>query len=133
MFKPTYLLGLATLIALPSCGLGGGDEDYDTSDPYGVPNSAGYESAPYQDVNVPASDPIYGSAAYEETTSAAPTPTAPSVIPATASMHTIAKGDTLWGLSRKYNVTVDALRAANSMAPGDNNVRLGQTINIPAP
>ncbi|MBK1826991.1 LysM peptidoglycan-binding domain-containing protein [Haloferula rosea] len=133
MFKPTYLLGLSALIIFPSCGLGGGDEDYDTSDPYGVPDAGGYESAPYQDVNPPASNPTYGSAAYEETAPATATPTAPTPPPAVASTHTVAKGDTLWGLSRKYNVTVDAIRAANGMAADDNNVRLGQTINIPAP
>ena len=133
MFKPTYLLGLSALIILPSCGLGGGDEDYDTSDPYGVPDAGGYESAPYQDVNPPASNPTYGSAAYEETAPATATPTAPTAPPAVASTHIVAKGDTLWGLSRKYNVTVDAIRAANGMAADDNNVRLGQTINIPAP
>jgi len=134
MFKPHYFLGLTTVIILPSCGLGGGDEDYDTSDPYGVPADGGYESAPYQDVNPPASNPTYGNAAYEETTPAAPTlPSGPSVAPTIASTHTVVSGDTLWGLSRKYNVTVDAIRAANQMAPDDNNVRLGQSINIPAP
>ena len=135
MFKASYLFGLASIAFLPSCGLfGGNDEDYDTSDPYGVPDAGGYESAPYQDVNPPASDPTYGSAAYEETTPAAPTlPAGPSAPATVASTHTVIKGDTLWGLSQKYGVSVDAIRSANSMAPGDNNIRLGQTINIPAP
>lgn len=135
MFHPRYLFGLAAITILPSCGLfGGGEEDYDTSDPYGVPSDGGgYESAPYQDVNPPASNPTYGSAAYEETTPAPATlPAGPSTPPAVASTHTVAKGDTLWGLSQKFGVSVDAIRAANNMAPGDNNIQLGRTINIPA-
>ena len=133
----TILCGIAVL---SSCGLGGSDENYDTgggydtSDPYGVPSSGGVESAPYQAVNPPAYDnPTYGAAAYEETAPAVPDiPAAPASVPATASTHTVVKGDTLWGLSKKYGVSVDAIRAVNGMAANDNNVRLGQTINIPA-
>ena len=47
-------------------------------------------------------------------------------------VYTVVKGDTLWGLSRKYGVSQDSIRAANGMAAGDNNIRLGQSINIPA-
>ena len=135
MFKPSYILGLASLALLPSCSLFGGDEeDYDTSDPYGVPKEGGYEAAPYQEVNPPASNPTYGNAAYEETTPAPATlPTGPSVPPTIASTHTVVPGDTLWGLSNKFGVSADAIRAANSMEAGDDNIRLGQSINIPAP
>lgn len=128
-------IGAATLA---SCSLFKKDENYDTaggydtSDPYGVPSANGYESAPYQDVNPPASDPTYGSAAYEEASPApapAPAPVAPT---ASAGSHTVVKGDTLWGISRTYGVTVDAIRAANGMAASDTTVRLGQTLSIPA-
>ncbi|MBB5350752.1 LysM repeat protein [Haloferula luteola] len=131
------LIGAA---ALSSCSLFNKEENYDTasgydtSNPYGVPSSGGYESAPYQDVNAPATDPSYGSAAYEEaavTPAPAPIPAAPTPS-ASLSSHTVVKGDTLWGISRKYGVTVDAIRSANGMAAGDTNVRLGQTISIPA-
>ena len=133
---------LSFVTAISSCGLGGGDENYDTagggydtSDPYGVPSSGGVESAPYQAINPPADEnPTYGAAAYEDTAPSVPsvpsTPSVPSV--ATAGSHTIVAGDTLWGLSKKYGVSVDAIRAANGMAATDNNVRLGQTINLPA-
>ncbi|MEP4079531.1 LysM peptidoglycan-binding domain-containing protein [Haloferula sp.] len=132
------LTALSFIAALSSCGLGDSDENYDTaggydtSDPYGVPSDGGVESAPYQAVNPPAdSNPTYGAAAYEE---AAPTtmPAGPSTPPATASTHTVAKGDTLWGLSKQYGVSQEAIRAVNGMGPDDNNVRLGQSINIPA-
>ncbi len=133
---------LSFVTAISSCGLGGGDENYDTaggydtSDPYGVPSSTGVD-APYQAINPPAdANPTYGAAAYEEAVPAVPTipsaPSIPSSVPAAAGSHTVVKGDTLWGLSKKYGVSVDAIRAVNGMAAGDNNVRLGQTISIPA-
>lgn len=107
---------------------------YDTSNPYGVPSSDGYQAS---NVNLPADgNPTYGSAAYEETSSYSPAPAAPAPAPSApasiASSHTVVRGDTLWGLSRKYNVSVDAIRAANGMAPTDNNIRLGQTVAIPS-
>ena len=110
---------------------------YDTSNPYGVPSSDGYQAS---NVNLPADgNPTYGSAAYEETSSYSAAPPAASApapaasAPASiASSHTVVRGDTLWGLSRKYNVSVDAIRAANGMAPDDNNIRLGQSVAIPS-
>jgi lipoprotein NlpD len=124
---------ISSVTALASCGLGGNDENYDTggaydtSDPYGLPNTAGTEGANYEAVNPPAdANPTYGAAAYEET---APIPATP---PPTASTHTVVKGDTLWGLSQKYNVSQDDIRAANGMAANETNIRLGQSINIPA-
>jgi LysM repeat protein len=138
-----HLSILSFIAALSSCGLGGNDENYDTgggydtSDPYGVPSSSGVEAANYQAVNPPAdANPTYSAAAYEETTAPVPPmppgPAMPSAPVATASTHTIVKGDTLWGLSKKYGVSADAIRAVNGMAATDNNVRLGQSINIPA-
>jgi D-gamma-glutamyl-meso-diaminopimelic acid endopeptidase CwlS/peptidoglycan endopeptidase LytE len=38
-------------------------------------------------------------------------------------------GDTLWGLSRKYNVTIDSLRAANGLAT--DTIKPGQNLRIP--
>ncbi len=139
--NPTIrLIALAAAsAAATSCGMFKNDENYDTSsgydtsDPYGVPSSGGYETAPYQDVNAPASDPTYGSAAYEEA-APTPTPTPPYSAPAASSSgssHTVVRGDTLWGISRKYGVTMDAIRAANGMAASETNVRLGQSLTIP--
>jgi len=128
------LTALSVIVALSSCKVGSNEENYDTADgydtsnPYGIPEDS-IESAPYQAVNPPAdANPSYGSAAYE--TPAAPTP--PSAPAAVASTHTVVKGDTIWGLSKKYGVSQDAIRTANSMASDDSNVRLGQSINIPA-
>ncbi|MCH7228995.1 LysM peptidoglycan-binding domain-containing protein [Haloferula sp. A504] len=129
------LTTVSALAALASCSPSGSedyDTGYDTSDPYGVPQQGGQDASPYQSVNPPA-DPSYGSAAYEEATPMPPSPPSPPAAPAaSAGSHTVAKGDTLWGLSRQYGVTVDAIRSANGMASGDNNIRIGQTLNIPA-
>lgn len=44
--------------------------------------------------------------------------------------HTVVAGETLFGIARRYGVTVDAIKSANTLT-GDN-VRIGQTLRIPA-
>jgi membrane-bound lytic murein transglycosylase D len=44
-------------------------------------------------------------------------------------IHTVRTGDTLWDLSRKYNVKVRSLAGWNSMAPGDT-LKTGQKLVI---
>ena len=44
--------------------------------------------------------------------------------------YTVVKGDTLYSISRKYNVTIDAVRKANDMPKGDLIV-VGQKLTIP--
>jgi LysM repeat protein len=56
----------------------------------------------------------------------------PATPPARRRTHTVAAGETLYGLSRRYGVTTDALRRANDLGPSDG-LRAGQTIVIPAP
>jgi membrane-bound lytic murein transglycosylase D len=46
-----------------------------------------------------------------------------------ARTHTVADGETLWSIARRYDVTVDAVREANEMET--ETVRLGQTLRIP--
>ena len=99
--------------------------DYDTSDPYGVPDY-GAESADYQAVNPPA-DASYAPAAYQSTSPATNLPPAP---PASTRNHTVAKGDSLWALSHKYGVSVSAIKAANGLT--SDTIRIGQTLKIPA-
>src|SRR5690606_1667939 len=126
-------------IALVSCAnfKGGDDYDttgadgaYDTSNPYGVPGGSSGESVPYQPVNPPADHPTYSQAAYEETAPVVPAPAPPSVPAAGGTSHSVVKGDTLWGISRKYGVSVDAIKQANGMTR--DTVVLGTTIRIPA-
>ncbi|MBA4157757.1 MAG: LysM peptidoglycan-binding domain-containing protein [Gemmatimonadetes bacterium] len=54
------------------------------------------------------------------------TPAAPARAERT---HTVAAGETLWGIARRYEVTPDRIRAANRMS-GDT-VRIGETLVIP--
>lgn len=59
-------------------------------------------------------------------------PTVPSPIPTDTAprTHAVKRYDTFFSLSRRYGVTVEALRAANpSVVP--ERLRLGQTLNIP--
>ena len=43
--------------------------------------------------------------------------------------HTVGDGETLWGIARRYGVTVDAVKAANGMER--ETIRPGQTLRIP--
>lgn len=56
----------------------------------------------------------------------APRPAAP---PAGRRTHTVAQGETLYGIARRYGVTVDAIKATNDLE-GDA-VRIGQRLVIP--
>lgn len=49
--------------------------------------------------------------------------------PATTSTHTVAKGDTLTSLAKKYNTSVDSLKSANGLR--SDTISLGQTLKIP--
>jgi len=157
---PLRLLAVsATAIALASCGHGGGDNQYDTGNPYGAPQSAGDQAAAGGQAAAQAGNPTYDTpAAYEESTGTAPTPAPESAIvdpgmtaprstahtspkpagsspkPAAASAggtsHVVVKGDTLGGIARKYGVSQDAIKKANNMTK--DTVVLGKTLQIPA-
>ena len=49
--------------------------------------------------------------------------------PAGARTHTVASGETLFGLARRYGVTVDAIRRANALET--DQLRVGQRLVIP--
>ncbi len=98
-----------------------------TTNPYSVPGANGETGAPYQPIpgvsttpspsvvqNIPTPQPY------------TPLPADPS---ATASTHTVAKGDTIWGLTRKYGVTSDQLREANNLTT--DTIWVGQKLAIP--
>lgn len=46
----------------------------------------------------------------------------------TNKLHTVATGDTLYNISKRYGLTVDDLKALNHMA--DNNIKIGQQLIV---
>lgn len=63
-----------------------------------------------------------------------PTPSAEPVavtLPSsTAGSHVVQKGDTLYGISKRYNVDLNALRSANAIE--GSSIQLGQSLIIPS-
>lgn len=59
-------------------------------------------------------------------------PPAAGVTGRPARLHTIESGDTLWSLSRRYGVSVDALVRANQLADPDR-LTIGDPLIIPGP
>ena len=61
---------------------------------------------------------------------AAPAATAPAADAAAPMVHTVKRGEQLWSISKKYNVKMSSIVAAN---PGLNpdRIRIGQKLNIP--
>ncbi len=115
----------------------------DAANPYGVPQAPAAPQAPsYPQANAPAvpsapayqpipappaAPPAYGPASAYNPPPAS-IPSAPSFSQNT-SPHTVVEGDTLWGLSRRYNTSVDAIKAANGLS--GNTIVKGVTLNIP--
>jgi flagellum-specific peptidoglycan hydrolase FlgJ/LysM repeat protein len=48
--------------------------------------------------------------------------------PAGGQLHTVAAGETLWAISRKYGTTVDVLKQLNGLP--DNTIKIGQQIRV---
>lgn len=96
------------------------------ANPYGVPQTGG-EAGTY----TPAAG---GAAPYQPLPGVNPpaTPASPNIPAAPAAgggSHTVVSGDSLWGLARKYNTTIEAIQAANGLT--NTNIRTGQTLTIP--
>lgn len=51
---------------------------------------------------------------------------------ATVKQHTVAGGDTLWGVARKYGVSLEALLKANPAIKNPNLIHPGDKVVIPA-
>ncbi|YCM44030.1 LysM peptidoglycan-binding domain-containing protein [Verrucomicrobiaceae bacterium 227] len=94
---------------------------------YGIPSAEAYnpDAAPYQPVDP--INPPYAAAtppAYNP-----PAAVAPAAPVASGGQHMIQKGDTLWGISRRYSVSVEALQQANGLT--GTNIIEGRTLIIP--
>ncbi len=83
-------------------------------------------SYPSTTPSYPATTPSYPSTtpSYPSTT----TPTKPSTTPAGAQYHTVGVKETLWAISRKYGITVDALKQMNGIT--DNIIKPGQQLRV---
>jgi LysM repeat protein len=121
--------------ALVSCASQKSDQ-YDTSNPYGAPDGGYTDPSASEPVN-----PVYDTpAAYEEGSAPANPPAyaeVPAVPPAPAAganspatIHTVVKGDTLSGISAKYQVPIALIKQANHMT--NDIVVLGRKMVIPA-
>jgi LysM repeat protein len=143
--NPIHILAPSLLaVALVSCATQKSGE-YDTSKPSGVADAG--------QVNPPVTDPVnpvYDTpAAYEESGTASPAAVtgqeapvvpaasahanAPTHAPANANgpaiIHTVIKGDTLSGISKKYKVPGASIKQANRMT--NDVVVLGRKLVIP--
>ena len=65
---------------------------------------------------------------YPSTTTTYPSTTKPQPTPTGAQYHTVDVKETLWAISRKYGVTVDALKQMNGLA--DNIIKPGQQLRV---
>lgn len=94
--------------------------------PYGVPQNAG-ETGSYTPSNPPANN-----APYQQLPGVAQDPGvgAPGNTGGTNISHTVVSGDSLWGLARKYNTSIESIQAANNLTT--TTIRTGQTLSIPA-
>jgi len=119
-----------------------------TPNPYGAPaaptdNSANPYAAPGQQLaqgdpqfqqlpalpsgpSVPTSPQTYGA----PSTYNAPLSTGPSAPVLRTIDHTVVSGDTIWGLSKKYNTTQESILLANGLSSA--TIRVGEVIKIPA-
>ena len=55
-------------------------------------------------------------------------PNVPTPVTTNASTYIVQPGETLWRISKMFNVSVDQLKALNGLP--DNNIRIGQTLRI---
>jgi len=106
-----------------------------SSDPYGTPGGETGNYVPYQplpgvnDPVPPAPAPI---SPLGNTPGPTPLPTPASGAPlaGTTQPHIVVKGDSLWGLAKRFQTTPEAIRAANGLS-GDT-IQTGQTLQIPS-
>lgn len=72
-------------------------------------------------VTAPAPKPVEPKPAPKPVPTPAPTPTVKT--------HTVAKGESLWAISKKYGTTIDAIKKTNGLK--SDSLRVGQKLTIP--
>lgn len=126
-----FLITAASAL-LASCASKTGGENYDVANPYAAPDYTEGGGTPYQAADV---NPPYDAPAVYEDSSPAPSRPAPVSSPYAADsgsgkVHTVGKGDTLWGIGKKYGVSVDAIKQANQLS--SDVAVLGAKLIVPA-
>lgn len=76
-------------------------------------------------LRLPAAEPVRPAAAV---TRVAMADSIPQMAQASASVHVVAPGDTLYNISRRYNLSVGELRALNNLS--GNTLKLGQVLQL---
>lgn len=119
----------------PYPGSGAASSGYETPAP--APAAPSYEAPPAADdyafdaPSKPAPSPSSSKPKTSSSSSSTPKKKTTSTAKKSSSgrTHTVTKGDTLYGLARKYGTTVTKIKSANGMS-GDM-IRLGQKVKIP--
>jgi LysM repeat protein len=65
---------------------------------------------------------------FEVETDATKPTTKPNKTPTAGTMHVVAKGETLWSIARKYNISVEELRKLNNLE--NNSIAVGQRLRV---
>jgi LysM repeat protein len=122
-----YLTAAALVSLSVSCAPKTGGDGYDVSNPYSAPDYVDETGTPVvpDDLN-----PVYDAPATYEEVATKPEVTRPARTAASSKIHTVGRGDTLWGLSKKYRVSVASIKAANGLTR--DTIALGAKLKIPA-
>lgn len=60
-----------------------------------------------------------------------PEPGAPTPTPSNFVVHVVESGETLIGIAEQYEVSVDLIRTANDLPPGEETIQAGQSLVVP--
>lgn len=124
----TYLPAVALLTFAVSCSPQAGGDGYDVANPYAAPDYSDEYGTAYVPGDV---NPAYDSpAVYEEAVQTTTPEVSAPVRPASPKVHTVGRGDTLWGLSKQYGVSVASIKSANNLTR--DTIVLGAKLKIPA-
>lgn len=95
------------------------------SDPNDIPSPPSIpEKVKEEQEKDPLEEDIFGEDKLDEIE----TPVKPEKAPTAAAYHTVADGDTLWNISRRYGTTVDELKKLNKL--NDNNIKKGMRLRV---
>ncbi|MDO4641092.1 MAG: peptidoglycan DD-metalloendopeptidase family protein [Neisseria sp.] len=113
--------------AAGSYGNEAGSSGASSSNPYGA---TPYEPSAGSASVTPGSAPYTPPPASPAPTTSSGGSYTPSYAPVdiNAATHTVVRGDTVYNISKRYNITQDNLRAWNNLA--DNNISVGQTLRV---